>query len=296
MSLALEFVELVANRLNSDILAEMPLPQSGVSRYETFMNNHLPSGIHVSEEEHGVYRTDQDIKSVEVIYYWAQIQLRITLNSAHAALYKGGETPSEYTLTHCIALRYLSFLRKALADRLQDCSSGLNRPLMENLDAWREFTSQTTPELAWDDDDFLTSDINAARMRAKYYGAKVIINRPTLYAALHHDWSEISVRQSESPFTSQGRLSQQPSPTVPYKYHTPGMQRQENYVGSPGQQELPSIEKLKPEILNGVKACIHAAIRSTRAFDGVPPRLIVTNIFGTGHAYVYPSSVTMMEY
>jgi hypothetical protein len=121
-------------------------------------------------------------------------------------------------------------------------------------------------------------------MRAKYYGAKVIINRPTLYAALHSPWSEISMRQSESPFTGQGRLSQQSSPTVPHKYHTSGMQRQDSYVGSPAQKDIPSVEKLKPEILSGVKDCIHAAIRSTMAFDGVAPRLIVTNIFGTGHA------------
>ena len=140
------------------------------------------------------------------------------------------------------------------------------------------------PEMGWHDDDYITTDINAARLRAKYYGARVIINRPTLYAALHAEWSTISKRQSGSPLAGQGRLSQQPSPAVPYKYASPGMQHQDSYSGSPAHPAVRSVENLRPEILHGVKACIHAAIRSTRVFDGVPSRLIVTNIFGTGHA------------
>jgi hypothetical protein len=138
--------------------------------------------------------------------------------------------------------------------------------------------------MAWDDDDYITTDINAARLRAKYYGARVIINRPSLYAALHDDWSKISKRQAGSPLGGQGRVSQQPSPAVPYTYASPAMQHQNSYVSSPAHPAVRSVENLKPEILHGVQACIHASIRSTRAFDGVPPRLIVTNIFGTGHA------------
>lgn len=65
----------------------MPLPQSGVTNHEKMMNKHLPSGIHLSDEDH-VYQTDQRVKAPEVIYYWHQIQLRITLNSIHDALYE----------------------------------------------------------------------------------------------------------------------------------------------------------------------------------------------------------------
>ncbi len=141
--------------------------------------------------------------------------------------------------------------------------------------------------MAWNDNDYLTSDINAARMRAKYYGAKVIINRPTLHAALHDEWSTISVSQSESPFRGQARASQHTSPTVRPKYHSAGVQQQDGYAVSPAHSEnhpVKTVEGLKPEIYQGVTACIHAAIRSTTAFDAVPPRLIVTNIFGTAHA------------
>lgn len=72
----------------------MQLPQSGISRYETFMNSHLPDGIHFSDEEQG-YTADQKITAIEVKYYCAQIQLRITLNSIHHGLYHK-DAPSEY--------------------------------------------------------------------------------------------------------------------------------------------------------------------------------------------------------
>jgi hypothetical protein len=155
---------------------------------------------------------------------------------------------------------------------------------MQNLEGWRHLTNLRNSPLAWDDDDHMTPDINAARMRAKYYGAKVIINRPTLFAALHHEWSTVSIRPSESPLPGQGHPAQHASPIVSQTYHSTGLQRQDSYNNSPGQSEHRKLEELRPEIREGVEACINAAIRSTTAFDKVPPRLIVTNIFGTGHA------------
>lgn len=38
------------------------------------------------------------------------------------------------------------------------------------------------------------------------------------------------------------------------------------------------------EIWAAAKRCIDAAMQSTVAFDGIPGRLIVTNIHGTAHA------------
>jgi len=43
---------------------------------------------------------------------------------------------------------------------------------------------------------------------------------------------------------------------------------------------------LNSDLLNGSKICVDAAIRSTTVFDRIPRRLIVTNYFGTAHAYV----------
>lgn len=163
----------------------------------------------------------------------------------------------------------------------------VQKSLAEALEGWRQVTNKLRPEMAWDDNDYMTSDINAARMRAKYYGAKVIINRPMLYAALHEDWSAISIRPSESLFTGSGCTSQQISPTSPHEYRSTGMPPRDSHLGSLAQSEsriMRSLEGLKPEIYSRTKACIQAAIRSTTAFDRIPSRLIVTNIFGTAHA------------
>ena len=62
------------------------------------MNVHTPSGIHLSDEEHVVYQTDQMVRAVEVKYYWAQMYLRITLNSIHNQLYDKN-AQSEHTST-----------------------------------------------------------------------------------------------------------------------------------------------------------------------------------------------------
>lgn len=167
---------------------------------------------------------------------------------------------------------------------LLELQPSVQKSLMENLEAWRQLTHDRCPELAWDDNHYLTPDINAARMRAKYYGAKVIISRPTLAAALHDDWSTICIWPPEASLPTLGHTSQQTSPTASHKCHSTAMQKQDGYTDSPVQREIPSVGRLKPEIYQGVQTCIHAAIRSTTAFDGVPPRLIVTNIFGTGHA------------
>jgi hypothetical protein len=50
------------------------------------------------------------------------------------------------------------------------------------LQSWRKVLP---PELQWKDDDSLSSDVLVARLRAKYYGAAYIINRPYVYLALH---------------------------------------------------------------------------------------------------------------
>lgn len=145
--------------------------------------------------------------------------------------------------------------------------------LAENLEGWRKFLDLHSPELSWSDDHYQAVDINAARMRAKYYGAKYIINRPSLYAALHYEHASVSVRPAGS---------DNPAPPLPssiFKTDSPGMASR-----SPGSGDRPSVRDLLPEIRTGVENCIHAAIRSTTAFDKVPGRLVVTNIFGTAHA------------
>lgn len=68
--------------MNSDVLAELDLPPSGISRLEDSMN--LPSG-HSTESSDGDVREDNPEMWM---YYLAQIALRKLLNRAHTALYK----------------------------------------------------------------------------------------------------------------------------------------------------------------------------------------------------------------
>ena len=107
------------------------------------------------------------------------------------------------------------------------------------------------PAIQWDDNDPPAADINAARLRAKYYGACYIIHRPFLRYALDHDmFSDTSSPGAMAPPLSFGRLERE-------------------------------------KVLSSCRTCVEMAMKSTVAFDGVQnqrQRLIVTNIFGTAHA------------
>ena len=134
--------------------------------------------------------------------------------------------------------------------------------LDDNLENWRKMLVQWD----WDDDEHESEHINIARMRGKYYGAKYIIWRPTLrYALLQATQCPRTKRPSESP-AGYGQDSGVTSPSI-------------SNLNAPQPYGV-----LKPELLAGSKKCIEAAIRSTTAFDSVPRRLVVTNIFGTAHA------------
>lgn len=145
--------------------------------------------------------------------------------------------------------------------------------------------------MRWEDDDPPADDINTARMRAKYYGARYIIHRPLLHHALHPipPPKETSSALAESP-ASAGSRSQQVSPSLAHNHRVSSMVRRSSEMGPPGsnlpyqnQKAIP-FKKLDPKLQEACEICIDAAMRSTTAFDGVKGRPIVTNIFGTAHA------------
>ena len=108
--------------------------------------------------------------------------------------------------------------------------------------------------MMWKDTDPPATEINAARMRAKYYSARYIIHRPVLYHALHH-YGQVGAR-----------------------------------VGSIGQTWTPAtvnLRELPSKYRRACKICVESVILSTEAFDGIKDRLVVPNIFGTAHAYVF---------
>ena len=129
----------------------------------------------------------------------------------------------------------------------------------EMLEGWR---SLLPAEFQWKDEDEPSTDINEARLRAKYYGGVYIIHRPFLYHALHN--TEYRKTTSQVPDSDRYGNSAEDS------------HRSNGSMAPPQNHIMRSAEK-----------CVRAAMRSTIAFDRVCDdrnRLIVTNIFGTAHA------------
>ena len=156
-----------------------------------------------------------------------------------------------------------------------------------SLEEWRE---TLPPIMRWKDEDPPADDINTARMRAKYYGARYIIHRPLLHHALHPSSpKDLNPKSVESP-ASTGSKSQQVSPSLAHSHRASSMVRRSSEMGPPGpslstptQQPIP-YKNLDPKLQEACRICIDSAIRSTTAFDGIKGRPIVTNIFGTAHA------------
>lgn len=111
-----------------------------------------PSGIARYEDYVPFPFRDEDSVAESVRFHFlAQIAIRRLLNRMHAALY------------------------------MDDFSPQVARELDFQLLQWRD---ALPPELQWDDNEEPAMDINNARLRAKYYGARYIIMRPFVYEAL----------------------------------------------------------------------------------------------------------------
>ena len=136
------------------------------------------------------------------------------------------------------------------------------------------------PNMQWGPDDPPATDILRARLRAKYYGAKVITYRHFLLQILEHSYAlkhpEKPEHESEQPKTDKRGQAQEEF-REPYKHAVEGIPRLEK-----------TTTHLDPRIREYASECIKALINSTTAFHGLgdpgSQRLIVTNIWGTAHA------------
>ncbi|KAH0548116.1 hypothetical protein GP486_008154, partial [Trichoglossum hirsutum] len=153
------------------------------------------------------------------------------------------------------------------------------------LGRWKNVLPQ---QLRWEDDEPPPSDINAARLRAKYYGARYIIHRPFVHHALHPlvPHGTYPVLPEDGSAQLAGRLSNQSSPTnlaaLPANAaFEPTGRRKSGMAMAPLEPVAGVVDK---SVIDACKSCIGAAIQSTKAFHGVRGRPIVTNIFGTAHA------------
>lgn len=241
-------------QLESDLLAEIDLPPSGITRYESTQHREMPTGLTLESIPESA--SQEDI----LRFYSYQIQLRRTMNEVHSALYKQKGPQKEQ--------------QKESDKHNKRPQLSLMDVLYNNLNSWRTMLN----DWDWDEDDHQSESINVARMRAKYYGAKYIIHRPALFHAL---------RMVGPPPTPGSKYSDSPEPGVAFQspvqhgYSPFPVGRRNSEMGPPGRT---ASVKLEDGIIEAAKMCVEAAVRSTTSFDKVPRRLIITNIFGTAHA------------
>jgi len=220
-------------QLESDVLAELDLPPSGISRLEDSML--LPSGITMPPSPYTDTAADDQLIWM---YYLAQIALRKLLNRVHTALYKQDKTNLDSPRCPAIA-----------------------RELDYQLETWRSHLPQP---LHWEITDPPPTDINAARLRAKYFGARYIIHRPFVYHALH--------------------LNGGIGSSAPARYSHPGSPLMDDQNGV---EDRDRGDITPNELEINCRKCIEAALSSTTAFHGFDPdvmRPVITNVFGTAHA------------
>lgn len=225
-------------QLESDIAAEVELPLSGITRYESAQIIKYPTNATLGPIPE--FNTGDDILKS----YSFQVNLRKTMNYVHSMLYHSRKNTNT---------RSSDSVMKALDGIVEETRTG----------AWKESGWD------WDDNDHESPNINIARLRGKYYGAKYIIWRPALQYALLQAAGTKKEPSSESP-SGNGDHSEFTSPAM-----------ENAYPPNRPWKELPVIDQ---KLLEGARKCIEAAIRSTTVFDAVPRRLVVTNIFGTAHA------------
>ncbi|KAL4903695.1 hypothetical protein BDW74DRAFT_179687 [Aspergillus multicolor] len=242
-------------QLESDILAELDLPASGISRAESRIS--LPQGSMLK-----LSNNISDPATMMMFFYSTQIHLRKVLNRVHTDLYKVDKNKKEKP-----------------SEPDANWPQTTQEILSMNLELWR---SSLPKEMSWNDHDPPSDDINHARMRAKYYGARYIIHRPVLYHALF----KYNRPNVDSPGLAELENAMKAgSPSVTHDTRAADMTRMlSDLSASQDPNEGPNRRDLPSKMRRACHTCLQSAIQSTLAFDGVKGRPVVTNIFGTAHA------------
>lgn len=222
-------------QLESDILAELRFPSSGIPALELMPYDIPDCGI----DPRGQSGSDDAAFSHDnvVLFYSAQSFLRTKLNQVHREIY--GKLDADHP-----------------PPQIQEMLRGHDLILTE----WR---TKLPLGLRWEDSDPPPTNILHARLRAKYWGARYIITRPFLDYVMHIMPHIKSARDVESIAKDARGDARDPAEA----------RLLEAIAGMP-----------QSEIWRAAEACVEAAMHSTVAFDGIPNRLIVTNIHGTAHA------------
>ena len=161
---------------------------------------------------------------------------------------------------------------------------------LEYLDKVRQsFTGH-----AWDDNEPPAREILAARLRAKFYGARNILLRQILEGIIKEEFEMAERTSHDYPMSPAPGLGSGPhSPAITHTRIPQQNARQRYEKMFPGHHafsqkldhtELPPLDATREYL---AEVGIRSLIASTIAFDAVQDprnRLIVTNIFGTLHA------------
>ncbi|POS86980.1 hypothetical protein EPUL_002580 [Erysiphe pulchra] len=232
-------------QLESDIVAEIPWPQSGILTYEEDMPTpHLPAA-----HEEGF---DQNV----IESYSAQLFLRTHLNVLHTMFYKPRDPNSEDKFTALV-----------LAHNKVDQPKFLSiQYVSENLERFDVYAPTMHPMISQSDPP---NDILGARLRAKYYGARVITYRPFVLQVLERSEPPCpEATQSIKEQISDEYLSEVKAPIIKH--------------------DIKDIKDIDPKALEYVHNGLDGLINSTTAFYGLghpgENRMIVTNVWVTAHA------------
>jgi hypothetical protein len=226
-----------------------------------------PTGVF--EKLPGKGPIDLTDNSTDMWIYSSQIHLRVILNRAHNTLYNNDSNDGSGKKNGGLDARdfYVAKTARVHADILL---------------SWRKMLP---PHLAWSDSDPPATDINIARLRAKFYGGHYMILRPFLWLAVH----KIDL-PPEFPLHSRshGSLSATNGEATATLTNTSMYPR-----------NVMDLTTDQSGVITVAAQCVNSAIQSTIAFDrvGADPdkpydrymetpekRFTVTNIFGTLHA------------
>ncbi|KAF4629171.1 hypothetical protein G7Y89_g8977 [Cudoniella acicularis] len=150
-------------QLESDIVAELPCPHSGILTYE----DDMPSPN---------FQAASDIDGFEATVmesYGAQLFLRKHLNQLHNMFYRP-ENDSQFPSVY-------AGKEPRHFPTIEACQENLNS------------VSTFAPHMAWNENDPPADNILEARLRAKYYGAQVITYRHFVLKILEHSATQKSI-------------------------------------------------------------------------------------------------------
>jgi hypothetical protein len=212
-------------QLEADLIAELPLPPSGLLSYEEDMPHPNMSLVRGYDQ-------------LVLDSYLGQLYLRTHLNSIHRMFY-APEDPQKPTQDK---FKKVEMVAEAVSSMYWVAKS-----------------------FAFSEDDPPATDILAARLRAKYWGARMITYRPFIRQILHFTHALRQHPSSPNPMMFPEVLQGTTVPAI-----------------DPGAK---SVSDIDPALINLASKGIKALVESTRAFhnlDGGRP--IITNVFGTAHA------------